>query len=175
MAVGFWRMTNQHAFSLFHYKKRFVCFTLSILGFVLYISTRSYNYLEQSASLIFRLPPQSLFLPTSTNQKVKKNLSQYSNIYIYAHTFFFSRKAVIKLAIDNNHSQQRQGIRIPTSCVKHNPFLWLCHSDNDTKLLTSGLREGRITISCKACLASSCPAISSNLTAGPLTKKWNTN
>lgn len=100
-----------------------LCFTLSILGFVLYISTRSYNYLEQSASLIFRLPPQSLFLPTSTNQKVKKNLSQYSNIYIYAHTFFFSRKAVIKLAIDNNHSQQRQGIRIPTSCVMHNPFL----------------------------------------------------
>lgn len=99
-----------------------LCFTLSILGFVLYISTRSYNYLEQSASLIFRLPPQSLFLPTLTNQKVKK-ICHNILTYTYMHTLFFSRKAVIKLAIDNNHSQQRQGIRIPTSCVMHNPFL----------------------------------------------------
>lgn len=98
-----------------------LCFTLSILGFVLYISTRSYNYLEQSASLIFRLPPQSLFLPTSTNQKVK--ICHNILTYTYMHTLFFSRKAVIKLAIDNNHSQQRQGIRIPTSCVMHNTFL----------------------------------------------------
>lgn len=97
-----------------------LCFTLSILGFVLYISTRSYNYLEQSASLIFRLPPQSLFLPTSTNQKVK--ICHNILTYTYMHTLFFSRKGV-KLAIDNNHSQQRQGIRIPTSCVMHNPFL----------------------------------------------------
>lgn len=35
-------------------------------------------------------------------------------------------------------------------------------------MFTSGLREGRITISCKACFANSCPAISSNLTAVPL-------
>lgn len=65
-----------------------LCFTLSILGFVLYISTRSYNYLEQSASLIFRLPPQSLFLPTLTNQKVKK-ICHNILTYTYMHTLFF--------------------------------------------------------------------------------------
>lgn len=43
------------------------------------------------------------------------------------------------------------------------------------KVLTSGLREGRITISCNACFASSWPAISSNLTAVPLRNRISVN